>query len=314
MSRPSSPASPRLPAEDDAFSELHDPRMKWGVRRARWQAAFRDGFQRRVGVPLEDALYRRWAQGKVGGRWIERHGLPRRSIEARLAEALVVHVDPRELIRDLNAKGIGGKRPSSSVFLWDGDWDLSRGDLRRGSRYRFVSDIDEHRDDLTQTERFRQYRSRLESGHPWSSYQQGILLDTEEKILAYLRTYLGFLDDMAVRGFDLELGKDDLGVAVTREGRLLKVNRGLHRLAMAQRLGLASIPVVVRAVHRQWWERVVGDCRGEEALTRVAEALGSCTPETEPGMLDPGDELGPIEWPRPRYVSSEESLRSSGRH
>ncbi|WP_244158346.1 hypothetical protein [Salinicola socius] len=299
-SHPQSPASLRLPAEDEAFSELLDPRMKWGIRRALWQTSLRDGFQRGVGMPLEEALYRRWAHEKAGGQWAERHGLPRRSIEARLGRALVVQVDPRALIRDLNAKGIDGKRPSSSAFIWDGDWDRSRGDLRRGSRYRFISDLDEHRDDLTQTERFRQYRSRLESGHPWSSYQQGILLDTEEKILAYLRTYLGFLDDMATRGFDAELGKDDLGVAVTRDGHLLKINRGLHRLAMAQRLGLRSIPVVVRAVHRQWWARVVEKARGEAALARVADALRYTTPETLPGELDPGEDLGPIEWPAPR--------------
>ncbi|WP_188113665.1 hypothetical protein [Salinicola halimionae] len=300
VSQPPSSSSPRLPAEDTAFSDLLDPRMKWGVRRARWQANLRDSFQRRIGVPLEESLLRRWADGRVGGRWAERRGLPRRSIETRLGEALVVHVDPRELIRDLNVKGVDGRRPSSSAFIWDGDWDRSRGDLRRGSRYRFISDIDIHRADLTQTERFRQYRSRLESGHPWSSYHQGILLDTEDKILAYLQTYLGFLDDMANRGFDAELGKDALGVAVTREGRLLKINRGLHRLAMAQRLGLESIPVVVRAVHRQWWQRVVEDASGEGALVRVAEALPLATPETRPGELDPGEDLGPIEWPASR--------------
>jgi len=299
-SQPRSSSSPRLPAEDAAFRDLLDPSMKWGIRRARWQASLREGFQRALGRPLEESLFRRWAAGKAGSQWVERQGLLRRSIEARLGRALVVQVDPRALIRDINPRGIGGKRPRSSTFIWDGDWDRSRGDLRRGSRYRFISDLDEHRDDLTQTERFRQYRSRLESGHPWSSYQQGILLDTEEKILAYLHTYLGFLDNMATQGFNAELGKDGLGVAVTRDGRLLKINRGLHRLAMAQRLGLATIPVVVRAVHRQWWDRVVEDARGEIALARVADALPLAVPETLPGELDPGEDLGPIEWPAPR--------------
>ncbi len=301
MARVSQPhSSPRLPADEVAFSDLVDRRMEGAVRRARWQAELRDAFQRHIGVPLEESLFRRWADGKAGGGWIERRGLPRRSVETRLGSALVVHVDPRELIRDLNVKGVGGRRPFSSAFIWDGDWDQSRGDLRRGSRYRFISDLDLHRADLTQTERFRQYRSRLQSGNPWSSHRQGLLLDSEEAILAYLKTYLGFLDAMARYGFDSELGKDDLGVAVTRDGRLLKVNRGLHRLAMAQRVGLRSIPVVVRAVHRQWWQRVVKDASGEAALARVAEALTRCTPETEPGELDPGEELGPIDWPAPR--------------
>ncbi len=212
----------------------------------------------------------------------------------------MLHVNPRSLIRDFNAKGNGGKKPNSSTFLWEGEWDQSRGDLRRGSRYRFISDLDEHRDDLSRTERFRQLQSRLRAGKPWSSYQQGLLLDSEAKILAYLETYLGFLDAMAREGFNAELGKDDLGVAVTREGRLLKINRGLHRLAMAQRLGLPSVPVRVRGVHRQWWDDVVQGTRGDEALARLGEALQACLPETEPGPRDPSQDLGDMPWPAPK--------------
>src|SRR3546814_17284622 len=76
------------------------------------------------------------------------------------------------------------------------------------------------------------------------------LLNTPEKIRDYLRVYIGFLDDMALNGFDPSRGKDPLGVAIKRKGRILKINRGLHRLAMALRLGLLSIPVRVRCVHR----------------------------------------------------------------
>lgn len=302
QTRLSSPS--RLPAEDLAFQALLDPRMKWGLRRARWQSGILDAFQRHLGMPLERHLFRRWSEGRIGARRVESWGLPRRIVDECLDETLVLHVDPRQLIRDVNARGVGGKKPSPSRFIWEGDWDHSRGDLRRGSRYRFISDLDEHRHDLTQTERFRQYHSRWQSGNPWSSYRQGLLLDSDDKILAYLETYLGFLDDMASHGFDAELGKDDLGVAVTREGRLLKINRGLHRLAMAQRLGLPSIPVRVRAVHRQWWDSVVQGQRGEAALERIREALPMCLPETEPGPLDPGQELGPIEWPPSRMQTS----------
>ncbi|WP_239495362.1 hypothetical protein [Salinicola halophilus] len=295
---PRNAAPPRLPADDAAFRDLLDPRMKWGVRRARWQAGLRDGFERGIGRPLERWLYRRWTQGR--GARVEAWGLPRRMIEDELGEALTVEVDPRTLIRDFNAKGVGGKKPSSSSFIWDGDWDRTRGDLRRGSRYRFISDLDIHRDDLTRTERFSQLRSRLDSGRPWSSYQQGLLLDSEAKILAYLQTYLAFLDDMAIRGFDAERGKDELGVAITRDGHLLKINRGLHRLAMAQRLGIPRVPVRVRAVHRQWWDRVTHGAQGEAALARVREALPGCVPETAPGDLHPLPDYGPFEWPAPR--------------
>ncbi|WP_192813919.1 hypothetical protein [Halomonas smyrnensis] len=211
---------------------------------------------------------------------------------------MTLEVSPRELIQSADWRGYDKRlRPSSSSFLWDGEWDLRRGDLRFSSRYRFISDLDEHRDDLQQSESFAKYAALLKAGKPWSSHQQGVLLDSEERILMYLRVYLSFLDDMAVRGFDGGRGKDKLGVAVSREGRLIKINRGLHRLAMAQRLGLSSVPVRVMAVHREWWYQVVRGAIGKEALDRVALALQQCVPEFQAGQLDPARWPRSFEWP-----------------
>src|SRR3546814_5052731 len=95
--------------------------------------------------------------------------------------------------------------------------------------------------------RFQKLMARIERGEPWASHQQGVLLNTPAKIREYLRIYIGFLDDMAANGFDPSRGKDPLGVAITRKGRILKINRGLHRLAMAQHVGLPSIPVSGRS-------------------------------------------------------------------
>jgi hypothetical protein len=187
------------------------------------------------------------------------------------------------------------------AFIWNGEWDQYRGDLRTGSRYCLISDLATHRNSLTDTRRFHALSQRLAEGCPWQSHQQGVLLDSHARILIYLRAYLGFLDDMAERGFDVARGKDALGVAVSRDGRLLKINRGLHRLAMAQYLGLETVPVQVRAVHREWWEREVGDATGAAALERLREALGRCVPETAPGAHDPARLAQEFHWPAPRH-------------
>lgn len=279
---------PVAPAGDPAFAPLYDRRMFWPVQRARAQVALRDRTLESVALPLERRFFSLWCRGRPGAEWVERRGLPRRAVEEALGSSLVLQVDPRALIRSTHWRGYDKRRrPSSSSFIWDGEWDLRRGHLLHSSRYRFISDLDDHRDDLRKTERFRELKARLDAGHPWSSHQQGILLDSEDRILTCLRVYLSFLDDMAARGFDAGRGKDRLGVAVSREGRLIKINRGLHRLAMAQRLGLPSVPVSVKAVHREWWERVTRGARGEEALARVKTALADCLPEIEPGPLDP---------------------------
>lgn len=52
---------------------------------------------------------------------------------------------------------------------------------------------------------------------------------------------------------------------------------------MAQRVGLDSVPVMVKAVHREWWQEVTAGTTGRAALQRVTEALTTCKPETAPG-------------------------------
>ncbi|MDR5865927.1 hypothetical protein [Halomonas koreensis] len=292
---------PLAPAGDPAFVPLYDDRLRWRVMRARWQVAVRDGLQAHLAGPVERGLLAWWARRWPGAGRLERLGLPRRAVEARLGEALVLHVDPRQLIRSTDWRGYPHReRPSSNHFIWDGDWDLRRGDLRFSSRYRFISDLDEHRHDLRHSERFGALRDRLRDGRPWSSHQQGVMLDSDERILLYLKVYLSFLDDMAARGFDASRGKDELGVAVSREGRLIKINRGLHRLAMAQRLGLPSVPVRVKAVHRDWWHDVTRGSEGGDALDRLRHALQACRPETAPGARDPMAYPEGFTWPRPR--------------
>lgn len=279
---------PLAPAGDKAFAPLYDMKMRWPIRRAWLQLMVREGVQATIGLPLEHALMGAWLRRWPGCRPIERLGLPRRALEQTLGEALTLHVAPRELIRGVRRSGLPDRqRPSSMTFIWSGEWDQYRSDLRTGSRYSLIRDLAAHRDSLTHTRRFHALAQRLSEGHPWRSHQQGVLLDSRARILIYLRAYLGFLDNMAERGFDAERGKDALGVAVSRDGRLLKINRGLHRLAMAQYLGLETVPVQVRAVHREWWARTVGDATGEAALERLREALGQCVPETAPGANDP---------------------------
>ena len=292
------------PGADEAFSTLAAPEIRQRVLLAHWVAQSRDRTQQYLGFPIGRLMLQRWMRSKAGSRRIEAFGLPRHIVHETLGrKALTLHVNPRDLVRmAINAPRTVEKRPSSLAFIWEGSWDLRREDMRFGSRYRLISDLDENRHQLENTARFKKLMRRIEQGRPWESYQQGVFLDTPEKIIAYLRIYLGFLDDMQRYGFDPARGKDTLGVVVSRDGRLLKINRGLHRLAMAQRLGLPTVPVEVRHVHRDWWAEVSRGSTGETALHRMSMALAHCVPETEPGPLDelPDAGLDDSFWPPAR--------------
>lgn len=262
--------------------------------------------QHHIGRPLARVFLRRWMRNKAGSRYVEALGLPRHIVEEVLGEeALTLHVDPRKLIRIAkHAPRDVERRPSSMAFIWEGSWDRRREDLRVGSRYKLISDLDENRDHLERSNRYRYFMQRLEQGKPWASHQLGVLLDSPDKILEFLQVYISFLDDMAVNGFDPERGKDPVGVAISRDGTILKVNRGLHRLAMAQRLGLPSIPVQVRHVHRLWWNEVTQGTTGAAALQKMQQALRRCVPEEDPGPLDedPALDLPADFWPEPRLL------------
>ena len=82
------------------------------------------------------------------------------------------------------------------------------------------------------------------------------------------------MEDMSYFGFKAGLRKDRLGVVIDRHGGLIKSNKGLRRIAMAQTLGIQRVTVRVRAVHQLWWEQFTQGTTGRAAINKVAEAIG----------------------------------------
>jgi hypothetical protein len=166
------------------------------------------------------------------------------------------------------------RRAALSQFIWPGDWDCTGLDFMTGRRYRFIADLWLHREDLAKSESYAHLIQLAARGRPYRSAHKGVLLDTPQRIRLYLEMYLGYMEGMQRHGFDKHRGKDRLAVAIGRNGELIKLNRGLHRLAMAQVLELEEITVQVRAVHASWWHQVTAGERGAKAMTRLAKALG----------------------------------------
>ena len=269
------------PKTDPAFIALGSSSIQQRVLLAHWVAATQEGVQRYLGMPLGKAVLRWWLKDMPGASLIERQGLPRHSLEKYLgAEALTLHINPRTLLDGVRfPPRKEKKRPSSMAFIWDGDWDLLREPIMQSSHYQFIRDLDENRHQLEQTKRYRDWMTLIERGKPWSSHQKGILLDTPEKIKTFLNIYIGYMDDMAANGYKAALGFDELDVVISREGHVLKISRGLHRLSIAVHVGVPSVPVRVCAVHRLWWKRVIGDAKGAEAMRRLQEAIQACAPD-----------------------------------
>lgn len=271
---------PRTPSGEALSTDLYDPRLRWSMLRSRWAYVTREAFEDRVIRPLENRLFQRWLANGFLAEQVEEMGLPYRSVDDYLGEGLDLHIDPRQLVCSLSMKKSfpksGQRNKAKNTFIWKGKWDLFRYDFHKGQRYQFISDVWAHRHALDQSQAYHDLIKLLEQGRPLTSHQKGFLLNTPDKVLAYLETYVGYMNEMARNGFDDTLGKDRLGVAIDRHGGIVKINRGLHRLAMAQVLGLEEIVVRVRAVHVDWWREVTQGETGEKALQNMAEALKTC--------------------------------------
>lgn len=77
----------------------------------------------------------------------------------------------------------------------------------------------------------------------------------------------------AVRGWRVDRGERDIGVAVGPQGELVVLPGAKHRLAIAAVLGVRRVPVQVRMVHGDWLraQRLEGACWAEAVLAGIDE-------------------------------------------
>lgn len=266
---------PLTPAGEPVNPELYHHSLRLAMLRSRYAYLTREAVTSVVVSPLEASFFRNWLHGGRLAYYVEKSGLPRRSMERHLGNALDVEVDPKKLTRHVSMvhsfdSKMQGKR-ARNQFIWKGDWDLHTFDFKSINRYRFIEDIWVNRDELSLSQAYQDLVDKIRSGRPFRSHQKGVFLDSPEKIITYLSQYIIYMRDMQENGFDATLGKDCLSVAVGRDGGLLKLNRGLHRLAMAQVVGLDRVVVRILGVHVKWWEEKVKGKRSYGSLDTMLE-------------------------------------------
>ncbi len=221
--------------------------------RANVQKFIRECLQKVITRPAEELMFSLWQKKTSLGKWVEKAGLPRRSIEAHFQAALTLEVDPHSLNTLIAFENKYQRRSLGNRFIWDGDWDKNTRHFHDTERYRFLADIWEHRSDLTRSSRFQELTAMYRNKKPYSSYHKGVYLDTDSKVHRFLEIYLTFMKQLEQDGYNPSLAEDHIGIALDRKGHMVKINKGLHRLAMAQIVGLKKLPVCIRAVHRYWW-------------------------------------------------------------
>jgi hypothetical protein len=187
------------------------------------------------------------------------------------AETLVFPVDPATLTERLQdrVRGADSAMQLSEQFLDEGDWTDVVAPVAETVEHRETVELVEYGQRYRAMPSFKRMRARARRNKPVRRY--GTSLDSDEKIHAYFRYFLDLIDSIrehgmrdqgSLAGMQVPIGLDvrgrharhrnNIGVAVAADGRLLRFLGGRHRMAIAQALGLNSVPVEVRFVHARW--------------------------------------------------------------
>ncbi|WP_027339413.1 hypothetical protein [Halonatronum saccharophilum] len=166
-------------------------------------------------------------------------------------------LDKEELIRQL--------------YFISGDWDLKASSYRDYETYKYMKEIYES-DDYTQTQRYKDLMEVIDKGEKFK--HKGPKMKTKEDVRErYFKRYLKVFKSMEENGY-LPGKAIDIGfAAIGRNGEVIKMQRGRHRLAIAKLVGVESIPLKVIYIHPKWVEKEAIGIRGEFSLEGLGRAL-----------------------------------------
>lgn len=187
---------------------------------------------------------------------------------ALLGRALEISVAPGSIRRKL-PRGRPAGWPARFLFADGWDREASREPIMRACEA--MADLLEHRDELPRSLVYRDMMQRIAAGRPL--VKAGVAIADAAEARRHCEDYLRTGLSMQAQGYRAELAPDAIEVAVARDGEILHLRRGNHRLAFAQVLGLASVVVRVRFMHREFAAARLAR-QGGRPLAAIVAGLG----------------------------------------
>jgi hypothetical protein len=203
--------------------------------------------------PFQRILFKLWATVPMLEAAVEPL-LRSATMTATLPQHTLVVIDPRSIQQRL-LKPSGGWRHQSLRFFWDDQGAWRTEPFRETLQYRLIDEIWSFRNKLEQSPPWERLMKQIHEGRPF--VRRGaryFVVDTPAKVRDFLYGYRDILEDVGANGFKPEKG-EEMGVAIGADGNFLKISGGKHRTAIAQILGVPTIPVRIKFAHRAWWRR-----------------------------------------------------------
>jgi len=189
--------------------------------------------------------------------------LPPRSVANLL---FVINIPPTSIKKMVKFEN---RNIQNNIFLPEGNWDKSTVDLpylsieREFTNYDFGDDsaftvlhcclIEYHNNrDYKQHNFYKKFCEWIENGN--SNNMNGFVISKKEHVDEYLSKYIRLYHSIKSNGFQRKLTDDITGIAIARDGEILKDKNGRHRLLVCLILQLESIPVVIRKIHFSYFK------------------------------------------------------------
>lgn len=136
------------------------------------------------------------------------------------------------------------------LYFIPGDWDMAAIPFKNYHTYKHMEEIHSKNYDYQKTEHYKELIAKIEIGEV-PTYKHIKMKSKEDVIDSYFKWYIKIFKNMEQEGYISNKGSTSI-VAIGRDGDLIKVIRGRHRLAIAQILGIESITVKVDYIHPEW--------------------------------------------------------------
>lgn len=146
-----------------------------------------------------------------------------------------------------------------------GDWDLRCTEVENHPTHELMASLVENDfvPGKSKSAMFEYYRKK-------GRYDRSAVAKAEKNTVAYCRKYNELYSSLASSGYRAGMAGDEVGVAMSRNGTVIKDSNGHHRFALARLLGISEVVAEVRFVHKSW---LAGASRKKPAEERIRQKL-----------------------------------------
>jgi hypothetical protein len=143
-----------------------------------------------------------------------------------------------------------------NLFIWSGEWDKDIMSIEQHEKFVMMKELFMDNKPIQDTQFYSYATALMNKKKPLN--RGSLILDSTDNIRTYFKKNEKLFKDIKSGGFDLDIAPE-IGVAISRDGKLIHFRQGHHTYAIARFLGETNVKVRIRAVHDDWLAKLIMD-------------------------------------------------------